>query len=80
MVLYVVHMDTRTATRRVVTEVANAIDALGIAPQTIADAADITVPQLNERLAMREDFRLLELLGIGGVLRIHPADLIGAAA
>lgn len=80
MVLYVDHMDARAATATVVTKVAQAIDAGTVALSTIADAADITVPELTERLAMREDFRMIELLGIGGVLRVHPADLIGAAA
>lgn len=73
-------MEARAAAATVVTKVAQAIDASTVALSTIAHAADITVPELNERLAMREEFRMLELLGIGGVLRIHPADLIGVAA
>lgn len=80
MVLYLDHMDARAATATVVTKVAQAIDAGTVALSTIAHAADISVPDLNERLAMREDFTVAELVAVGGVLRVHPADLIGAAA
>jgi hypothetical protein len=78
VVVYFVRMDTRAAA--VATKVAQAIDSLGVAPETVAHAADITVAELNDRLALRAEFRMFELLGVGGVLRIHPAELIGAAA
>jgi hypothetical protein len=79
MVLYGHYMEFRAATATVVSRINAAIDHNGAAPSTIAHAADISVPELEDRLAQRTDFTMLELIGIGGVLRIHPADLIGAA-
>lgn len=80
MVLYGHHMEFRAATAAVVSRINAAIDQSNTAHSTIAHAADITVPELEDRLAMRTDFTLLEVIGIGGVLRVHPADLIGAGA
>jgi hypothetical protein len=80
MVVYVVHMEARAAAATVVTKVAQAIDASTVARSTIAHAADISVPDLNERLAKRDDFTVAELVAVGGVLHVHPADLIGTAA
>ncbi len=49
-----------------------AIDDSNAAHSTIAHAADITVPELEDRLAMRTDFTLLEVIGIGGILHSPP--------
>lgn len=80
MVVYVDHMDARAAAATVVTKVAQTIDASTVARSTIAHAADMSVHDLNERLAHREPFTGAELVMIGGVLHVNPADLIGAGA
>lgn len=77
MVLYGHYMEFRAATATVVSRIHAAIDHSNAAHSTIAHAADITVPELEDRLAMRTDFTLLEVIGIGGVLHVHPAELIG---
>lgn len=77
MVRYGLRMEFRAATAGVVTRINAAIDHANAAHSTIAHAADITVPELEDRLAMRTDFTLPEVIGIGGVLHVHPADLIG---
>ncbi|PZF11739.1 hypothetical protein [Curtobacterium sp. MCLR17_034] len=73
-------MEFRAAVATVVDRLNLAITDSTVAPSTIAHAADISVPDLNERLAMRDEFTVAELIAVGGVLRVHPADLIGAAA
>jgi hypothetical protein len=80
MVLYGHRMEFRAAVAKVTDRIADAIDAGAVARSTIAHATDMSVHDLNERLAHREEFTGAELAMIGGVLRIHPADLIGAAA
>lgn len=80
MVLYGHRMEFRAAAATVIDRLNEAIDASTVARSTIAHAADISVPDLNERLAMREDFTVAELVAVGGVLHVHPADLIGTAA
>jgi hypothetical protein len=77
MVLYGHRMEFRAAAATVIDSLTQAIDGSNVARSTIAHAADISVPELEDRLAYRADFTMLELVGIGGVLRIHPADLIG---
>ena len=80
MVRYGLRMEFRAATATVVSRINAAIDNSNVAPSTIAHAADISVPELEDRLAQRTDFTMLEVIGIGGVLHVHPADLIGAGA
>lgn len=73
-------MEARAAVATVIDRLNEAIDASIVARSTIAHAADISVPDLNERLANRDDFTVAELVAVGGVLHVHPADLIGTAA
>lgn len=80
MVRYGLRMEFRAAVATVVDRLNEAIDASTVARHTIAHAADISVHDLNERLAHREEFTGAELVLIGGVLHVHPADLIGAGA
>jgi hypothetical protein len=79
MVLYGHRMEFRAAVAPGIDHLNEVIDAGTVARSTIAHAADMSVHDLNERLARREEFTGAELVMIGGVLRIHPADLIGAA-
>ena len=60
--------------------VADAMTRTGANAASVAQAADITSAELEDRLAHRKEFTLLELMGVGGFLRIHPADLIADAA
>ncbi|MEK6344723.1 MAG: hypothetical protein V4737_12910 [Curtobacterium sp.] len=52
----------------------------GVDVSTLADAADIGEPVLRERLYGESDFTWPELATVGGVLRIHPAQLLAGAA
>lgn len=80
MVRYGLRMEFRAVTATVVSRIIAAVDDSNLAACTIANAADISVPELEDRLAMRTDFTLLEVIAVGGVLHVHPADLIGAGA
>ncbi|MBF4574715.1 hypothetical protein [Frondihabitans sp. VKM Ac-2883] len=60
--------------------VAAAMTHSGADSESVARAADITLPELENRLAHREEFSISELLGLGGFFRIHPADLIAGRA
>ena len=73
-------MDRRAATATVTNTVAAAMTRTGVNPTSVARAADISTPELEDRLAHRKDFSISELLGVGGFLRIHPADLIAGRA
>lgn len=80
MVRYGLRMEFRAAVATVIDRLNTAIDTSTVARHTIADAADMSVHDLNERLAQRVEFTGAELVMIGGVLHVHPADLIGVAA
>jgi hypothetical protein len=73
-------MERRSANAAVTDTVADAMTRTGVDPTSVARAADISAAELEERLAHRKDFSISELLGVGGFLRIHPADLIAGNA
>lgn len=72
-------MTDRRAAQVVATSVARAIDASGDSLESVASAADLTTPDLNERLSGARPFNIVELVRVGGFLRSDPASfLIGA--
>lgn len=62
------------------TRIATVMQERGVDISTLADAADIGEPVLRERLHGESDFTWPELATVGGVLRIHPAQLMAGAA
>lgn len=47
---------------------------------SVAQAADITIPELEDRLSGRVDFQLDELVRVGGFLRIPATRFMEVAA
>lgn len=67
-------MDRRSLTQMVARNVSSAAAAAGVTPETLAQATDIQLPVMNDRLAAVTPFTIPELLSVGGFLRI-PMDL-----
>ena len=65
-------------TIRVARRVSNAVASLDV--RIVAQAADITAPELDSRLAGETEFTVQELRGVSGLLRVPVSDLLGEAA
>lgn len=59
--------------------IAAAIVSRGTDTETVANAADMPVSVLEERLSSG-DFTMTEIVRVGGVLQMSPSDLYGDAA
>ena len=57
-----------------------AISEAGSDVHSVAQAADITTPELQDRLSGRSEFQPDELVRVGGFLRIPTSRLIKEAA
>lgn len=57
-----------------------AISEAGFDLNTVAQAADITTPELEDRLSGRVDFQLDELVRVGGFLRTPVTRFMEEAA
>lgn len=73
-------MDMQTDTTRIARRVRSAIAERGADVSFVADAADITTRQLEDRLSGRVEFQLDELVGVGGFLRIPTRHFMEALA
>jgi hypothetical protein len=58
--------------------VVSAIEAANASLQTLADAADITTAELEDRLAGRVEFETSVLVDVGGVLRVPATRFLEA--
>jgi len=65
---------TETAQR-----IADAMVSRGTDTETVANAADMPVSVLDERLHTG-DFTMTEIVRVGGVLSLSPSDLYGEAS
>jgi hypothetical protein len=72
-------MDRNPITASIARRVSRAIDELGLSVQSVAHAADITTPDLLDRLQGRVEFPVDELVRVGGVLRVPVAQFVEAA-
>jgi hypothetical protein len=63
-------MDRQTAGIGIARRVSVAISDAGSDVHSVAQAADITPTELDDRLSGRVDFQLRELRAVGGFLRI----------
>jgi hypothetical protein len=76
---YCLHMDRRTLAAQVADTVAAAMIEREETPARLAEAIGLPLSDLDARFDHRSEFTFSELGRVGGFLRIHPADLIGAA-
>lgn len=60
--------------------VKTAIETSGASYESVAQAADITVPELHERLEGVTPFGVSELEGVGGFLRCGASEFVKGAA
>jgi hypothetical protein len=60
-------------------QIADAIVSRGTDTETVANAADMPVSVLEERLSTG-DFTMTEIVRVGGVLCMSPSDLYGDAS
>lgn len=73
-------MDRFSAGIGIARRVSLAIREAGSDVPSVAQAADITIPDLEDRLSGRVDFELGELVRVGGFLRIPVSRFIKEAA
>lgn len=57
-----------------------AISEAGADVHSVARAADITTPELEDRLSGRVDFQIWELAGVGGFLHVPATRFLEEAA
>ena len=67
-------------TSQIADRVRLAIAAAGVDEASVAQAADISAADMNERLAGRVEFSVRELRGVGGFLRIPVTRFMEVAA
>lgn len=73
-------MDRNSTTNLIARRVSEALLASGADLPTLAEAADITTEDLNDRLNGRVEFQVDELVRVGGFLRSPITELLGGAA
>lgn len=81
VVCIVPFMERRTLPQAVAGNVEAAISASGALLPVVAQAADLTISQLTDRLSGAVEFNTAELVQVGGFLHVRPSEfLIEAAA
>jgi hypothetical protein len=73
------HVTRRFPATETAQQIADAIVSRGTDTETVANAADMPVSVLEERLSTG-DFTMTEIVRVGGVLHMSPSDLYGAAS
>lgn len=73
-------MDRESAGIGIARRVSLAVSEAGFDVHSVAQAADITSTELVDRLEGRADFELLELVRVGGFLRIPVTRFMEEAA
>lgn len=73
-------MDRRRTQSTTAQRVSAAIARAGVDVPSVSKATGIPLIDLSDRLNGNQEFTVNELGDVGGFLRVHPADLIGAAA
>ena len=71
-------MDRNTATQMVARRVRDAVASLDV--RIVAQAADITTPELDSRLRGEQEFTVQEIRGVSGLLCVPVSELLGEAA
>ena len=73
-------MGRRSLNQTVAQNVSDAIAAAELSPSVVAEAADLTLPELEARLVGDVDFNVPELVRVGGFLRIRPSAFMEEVA
>ncbi len=73
-------MERNRITNLIARRVSAAIIGTGTDIQSVASAADITTPELRDRLNGRVEFGIGELVDVSGFLRVPVNHFIGGAA
>lgn len=73
-------MDRRSLTETVARNVRSAAAAFGTSPETLAQATDIQLHVMNDRLDAVSPFTITELLSVGGFFRIPAHQFLSEAA
>lgn len=60
--------------------VSTKISAAGIPPAKIAQAIDLTLPELSARLEGNAEFTFAELVQVGGFLHVCPSQFLEGVA
>jgi hypothetical protein len=70
----------RSHTEAVIRDIKSCMNALGDDGHKVAQAADMTLTDLNARLDGVDEFTVAELVHVGGFLRLAMTDLFTEAA
>lgn len=73
-------MDKNRVTKQIARRVSSAIADRGFDVQSVAQAADITTPDLTDRLQGRVEFEVDVLVRVGGFLRFPVTRFMEVAA
>lgn len=71
-------MDRNSITDLIARRVSDAVADLDV--RIVAQAADITLPELRSRLTGETEWTVRELRGVGGFLRLPVTHFLGGAA
>lgn len=66
----------RRAAASVAERVVDVMLATGNTPESVAEATDLTISDLNERLEGVTPFNIRELVQVGGFLRLSPSQFL----
>lgn len=73
-------MSRRTHTAAVIQDIKSRMTATGADGNKVAQAADMTITDLNARLNGVDEFTVAELVLVGGFLRLTTQELLTEAA
>lgn len=73
-------MSRRTHTAAVIQDIKSRMTAAGADGHKVAEAADITIADLNALLQGEHEFNVAELVTVGGFFAFTPAQLFTEAA
>lgn len=73
-------MQRRTHTTKTAASIRSAMVTRGATEESVAEAADITLTDLNSRLNGDHEFAAVELVLVGGFLRLPLTELFAEAA
>jgi hypothetical protein len=73
-------MSRRNHTETVIQDITSRMTALGDDGHKVAEAADMTLADLNNALTLRAEFNVAELVNVGGFFALTPQELFTEAA
>jgi hypothetical protein len=73
-------MSRRNHTETVIEDIKSRMTTLGDDGHKVAEAADMTLADLNNALTLRTEFNVAELVNVGGFFTLTPQELFTEAA